>query len=467
MRLRTMTTGRYLVLGALLAALGAAPALEAGRLVSGPMLGHRAHREVTLWLETEGATSVGVDFWIEDRPETRRSITVAGPPTSPGGGQPLRIALPLLEMGARYAYALSIDGSPVALDRPLRFSTTAQWESRAPPPDFSFLLGSCAYVNDPPYDRPGRPYGHSTGIFQHMAASGADFMLWVGDNWYYREADFSSISGLWYRARHDRAVADLQPFLSAMHHYAIWDDHDYGSNDTNKSFEFKGPALEVFNAYWGNPSAGEPGHPGVYTKFFWSDAMFILLDNRWYRDDTRLVPGSGEPKRQLGRHQMDWLKQSLLQSKVLGQSTFTFVASGGQVLSELPTRSEGMVNYLDERAELLEFIRDNGIEGVVFLSGDVHFTELARLRLGDDRRVYELTSSPLLSGAWSDVLSIRPEDPNRIPGTVVNTQNYCQVSVGGPRNARTLVVRSYDSTNTLRWTHEIPAAELRRPKAPR
>ncbi|BET68009.1 alkaline phosphatase D family protein [Opitutales bacterium ASA1] len=448
------------VLAACVAAFVAPTLAEAaGRLVSGPMLGHRAHREVTVWLETEGAQNVEIHYWREDAPENRHTATILQPPATPTGGQPIKAALALLDMGARYAYQIAIDGTPVSFPYPLRFSTTDQWEWRKPPPDFSFLYGSCAYINEPAYDRPGKPYGHTTEIFRHMAASGADFTLWGGDNWYYREADFSSVSGLWHRARHDRATHDLQPLLAAMHHYATWDDHDYGSNDANRSFEFKGPALDVFKAYWGNPSFGEPDNAGVYHKFFWGDAAFIVMDNRYHRDDSELDATLHPHKTQYGSRQVEWLEQSLLQAKQLRHYPFKFVVTGGQVLTSFGGASETFALFPDERARILRFIRDHDIPGVVFLSGDVHFTELARTEIGG-RAVYELTSSPLTSGAWSSADRVRGPDPLRVEGTLFAEQNFCRLAVTGPRDARVLTIQCFDSAGALRWTHDIAASEL-------
>ena len=90
-----------------------------------------------------------------------------------------------------------------------------------------------------------------------MADSGADFMIWGGDNWYLREVDYSSESGIWYRYMHERAQPAVQKLYAAMHHYATWDDHDYGCDDANKSFELKGVTLKAFKTYWGNTSWGE------------------------------------------------------------------------------------------------------------------------------------------------------------------------------------------------------------------
>src|SRR5690606_32402414 len=116
-----------------------------------------------------------------------------------------------------------------------KFQTLADWQFRATAPDFHFITGSCNYLNDEPYDRPGKPYGQGGEIHRHMAESGADFMLWLGDNMYTRPAEYSSPSGIWYRYFKDFSAPEMQPLLRNMHHYAVWDDHDYGPNDSNRS----------------------------------------------------------------------------------------------------------------------------------------------------------------------------------------------------------------------------------------
>ncbi len=97
---------------------------------------------------------------------------------------------------------------------------------------FSFITGSCAYFNEPVYDRPGKPYGGDSIIFESMAKDTAAFALWLGDNWYTREVDLLSPWGLWYRASRDRAQPVLMKPIEDMPQYAIWDDHDYGPDNS-------------------------------------------------------------------------------------------------------------------------------------------------------------------------------------------------------------------------------------------
>lgn len=445
---------------ALLSVLLAATTAAAGTLVSGPMLGYRAHREVFLWVETQDAKSVTLDFWIAGKPETRRTLRQDNPPVTPAGGQVIHFRPGLLEMGATYEYTLSLDGVVQQLAAPARFSTMDLWEWRKPPPDFKFLTGSCLYVNDPVYDRPGPGYGKTRRTVELMGESGADFMVWLGDNWYYREPDYSSISGLWYRARHDRSIPEMQKLLGAMHHYATWDDHDYGPNDSNWTFEFRDEALKIFQAYWGNPSYGERENAGIYTKFYWGDAAFFLLDNHFHRDSATLNQELNPDKTQFGRRQLEWLKHSLLAAQELNHFKFLFIATGNQML-QVNTVAESHQAYRREREEILQFIRDYNLTGVVFLTGDVHHSGVYRRRLDPTGPwVYEITSSPLAAGSWEVEKSAKASDPAVLRETLVGDQNFVTVAVTGEGAERALTISSTDKQGVVRFTHVVKATDL-------
>ncbi|MEY4489034.1 MAG: hypothetical protein RIQ79_1542 [Verrucomicrobiota bacterium] len=490
--------GLALGLGSLTVCAAALEQAPAGTLVSGPMLGYRAHREVLIWVETRDAAEVSLTYQLADTAEATGltpvlpanpapsglsdvpapsaaapvitapvTLTHRAPAACPAGTQPQKFVLPLLEMGRRYTYSISIDGHEQSFPYPLEFRTTDQWEWRRPAPDFSFIFGSCAYLNDPAFDRPGKPYGQGTEIFKHMAGSGADFCLWGGDNLYLREADFSSESGIWYRFSHDRATPDLQKLYAVMHHYATWDDHDYGPDNANQSFEFKDVTLAAFKAYWGNPTYGETANPGVYTKFIWGDAAFFLMDDRTYRDDDILDQDKNPRKTAWGERQFAWLKQSLLYAQSHKNQRFKFIITGGQVIQSVikTARSETHELYRREREELIDFIRDNKITGVVFLTGDVHHTALYRRPIDEtgNRFIYELTSSPFSSASWAAAASEKAADPAVIAGTIVGTQNYCVVKLTGGKDSRAVLIRCYDKTNAFQWEQTIPASALELP----
>ena len=131
---------------------------HAGTLVSGPMLGYQAHREVFLWVEAKDTRKVTLDYWLAGQPATKKTLERTDLPATPAGTQIAHFRPGLLEMGATYEFALSLDGVAQKTAAPAKFRTQPLWEWRTPPPDFKFITGSCAYINDVPYDRPGQPY---------------------------------------------------------------------------------------------------------------------------------------------------------------------------------------------------------------------------------------------------------------------------------------------------------------------
>ena len=108
-------------------------------------------------------------------------------------------------------------------------------------------------------------------------------MLWLGDNVYFREPD-DSRTGVYHRYTHDTSIR-ITMLLGAVHHYAIWDDHDYGPQQPDmRSFIYKGHiTLEAFKNFWANPTYGIPKNKGITTQFKWSDIDFFLMDNRYFR----------------------------------------------------------------------------------------------------------------------------------------------------------------------------------------
>src|SRR5207302_11210079 len=185
--------------------------------------------------------------------------------------------------GTHYAYELLVNGTVAALGRPLRFETPPLWRWHTDPPDFTVALGSCAYINDAPCDRSGPPYGGEYEIFDAIAGTSPDLMLWIGDNVYLRECDWTSRTGILRRYTHSRHLPELQRLLGATNHVAIWDDHDYGPNDSDRGFVLKDASLEAFRLFWDNPSYGISGQSGITTTFEWGDVQLFLLDDRYFR----------------------------------------------------------------------------------------------------------------------------------------------------------------------------------------
>ena len=406
--------------------------LSQPRIISGPMLGPVELRDAKIWAEVSQEVKT-VSLQYNKKGEAKNKV-VSYKGELGNEFNPVTFTVGGLDFNTTYQYKLLINGKPA--NRGGEFTTKDLWQWRKPAPDFSFLTGSCSYFNEPVYDRPGTPYGKDSSIFESMAKEKAAFMLWLGDAWYTREVDYYSEWGLWYRASHDRATPVLQPFLKAMPQFAIWDDHDYGPNDIGKNYILKDASRKVFNSYFCNPSAGENGQ-GIYTMNSWGDVDVFMTDDRWWRSAERMndsVNGKPNPdKRMLGKQQMEWLKNSLLYST----ATFKVIAMGSQVLNPVSPYDKWW-DFPAEYDEFMNFLKEYKINGVVFVTGDRHHSEIIKVDRPGTYSLYDVTASPLTSGTHK-FGGPEKDNPYRILG-IDEKQNYTRISFSGKRNERKMTV---------------------------
>jgi len=424
--------------------------------MAGPMVGYGTHHEVMVWAQTHEPTTVAVRYWRTDAPGQKHTT----PPQETAGedGRIARVIIKNLTPGTQYQFEM-LEGSPlsvIASTHPLHFQTQVLWHRRAEPPPFTFAFGSCLYINDPLYESPKLPpYGGGYEIFESIRAQSPDLMLWLGDNIYLRPTDWSSRGGIFRRYARERAFEPIQGLLGATHNYAVWDDHDYGPNDGDWTYVHKGAALDAFREYWANPSYGLPDTPGVFGQFTWADIDFFLVDVRYYRSSSR-APKTPD-KTLLGERQFNWLIESLTSSK----APFKVVVGGGQFLSPFD-HFEGYAQFPHEQNRLVDALVKRGIEGVVFLSGDRHHSELVRIERDDFYPLYDFTSSPLGSrGAKADK---ERKSPVRVPGTLIHSRrSFGLIRVDGPGKNRVMTLEARDSAGELIWQHKIRARDLQVP----
>ncbi len=432
-----------------LAGLLPAAGLAAG-LASGPMVGYSTMREVAVWVQTDAESRVMLRY----RPagSADEFLASAEVQTFAASFHTAHLIADRVEPGRRYEYEVLVDGVPQARPYRLEFSSQPLWQWRGDPPPFRFALGSCAYVNEPRFDRPGEPYGSDYEIFGHILAREPAFMLWLGDNVYLRESDWNSRTGIYRRYSHTRALPELQPLLGSVHHYAVWDDHDYGPNDSDRSYWLKHVTLEAFKDFWANSNYGAAGS-GVGGIFQWHDVQFFLLDNRWFRAPNERTTGAREL---FGPQQVRWLIDALQFS----QATFKFVVSPGEFLFD-GRHGEAAIHVApEERARIVEAITAERVPGVVFLSGDVHHSRLVEFARPDAYPLYEWTVSSLTAGTSAPD---QVQGTNIVPGSLLLEHNFGLVEISGPRADRTAVLRLVDARGSERWRHVLRARELCRP----
>ena len=418
---------------------------QANLLQSGPMVGYSTMREVLLWVQTKESAEVSFDYWIKGTNRAKVFHT-ASTMTSKAGAYTAHLVADEVQQGHRYEYELLINKKPVKLPYPTEFQSQELWQYRHDPPTFTVALGSCAYVNEPEYDRPGRPYGSHYEIFTAIHEKRPDAMLWLGDNVYTREGDFTE-TGFYHRYTHTRSLSEMQPLLASTHNYATWDDHDFGPNDLDASFVHKELALRTFKLFWGNPSYGINGHPSVISNFTFNDMEFFGLDNRYYRSANSRKTGE---RTMLGEEQLQWLVSRLAESR----APFKFVMVGGQVLNTAAVYENYVRLFPKERERLLTLIEQEGIKGVVFLTGDRHHTELSGYKNKAGNMVYDLTVSSLTAGTPS---KLTEKNDHLIDGTVVLTQNFGILTFTGPRKKRVMNIKIFDSMGKELWSKDLKA----------
>ncbi|MEM9527135.1 MAG: alkaline phosphatase D family protein, partial [Bacteroidota bacterium] len=357
-----------------------------------------------------------------------------------------------VQPGQQYTYQILLDGKAINLPYPTEFTAQPIWRWRQAPPDFTVALGSCTYVNEPVYDRPGAGYGSEYEIFTAIDEKQPDLMVWLGDNMYLREPDWYTKTGYHHRYTHTRSLPEMQPLLARTHHYATWDDHDYGPNNPDRSWVHKELAKETFDLFWGNLTSGLPhskavtGSAGITSTFRYNDTDFFLLDNRSFR--TPNDQKRADNKTLLGQPQLEWLIASL----IFSNSPWKMVCVGGQVLNN-SGRGEAYLEIApEEHAYLLRRINEEGITGVVFLTGDRHHTELSEMTLPNGNKIYDLTISALTSGTGNG----RDEQNDfRVEGTLMVRHNFGILRFSGPLQERRLEVEVFGTQGNLLWKREL------------
>ena len=368
------------------------PPLQAAELLSGPMVGHTTTTTARIWIETDAPAAVKVSYWLDPQQNYQRFLRrpvvkgIAQGRTSDSAPHTGVVELEDLKPGWLVYYELEIDGRPMRAQSPQAFGLMPPTILEGDPPDqlveFSVATASCMY----PAHLPVQP------IWNQVARYRPNALLLLGDNNYmpiFEQAyEISEQVASFVMARSHRNLRDLRglrTLLATTPTYGIWNDHDYGPNDSDRSFRWRQLSLSLFKKYFPNPSAGLPKVPGIFTSFQIADAEFFLLDDRTYRDPNH----APDRKQMLGPDQIEWLKSGLKSSN----ATFKILVSGGTLLVDRQTPGEHWANFGDERNAFLNWLSQEGISGVLVVAGDWHIGSLNRLYRRDSYPLYELISS--------------------------------------------------------------------------
>ena len=167
-----------------------------------------------------------------------------------------------------------------------------------------------------------------------------------------------------------------------------------------------------------------------------------MLDARFHASDSSM----------LGEGQTKWLKEKLEAST----ANFKFIVSGTQILCDNPG-GEDLGDFANSKADLLGFLKEKNIKGVIFLSGDRHYGELLKLEREGAYPLYEMTSSPLTSLVNSGYTKI---NPLRLPETLVLDLNFGKVYLLGQGENRRCRLELRDRAGEFFWQQDIFLSEI-------
>lgn len=409
------------------------------RLMQGPMLGAITPTEISVWIRTSGPYGCALE--VDQDPDFSRPKQSDLVTTSKNNDYCAVLRVSGLKPNTLYYYRIIVNAKPdkYLAHRAPYFCRTAPAENTSA--HFRTAFGSCARFQQ---DR-------KQAIWEVISDWDPDLFFWLGDNIYGDTLDPDILAEEY---RRQRDLPFMQMFLARVPQLAIWDDHDYGINNSSHKNPIKEEALDVFKLYWPNPSYGLPDAPGVFFNYSYGGVDFFFLDNRYYRDPNSMP--DGPDKTHLGKAQKQWLKNELLSSK----APFKMLVSGGGWTKAKGMGGDSWASYIHERNEIFNFIRDNEIKGVVLVSGDTHIGELNAIPWSEHGGYdfYDLVSSPLAQNPEDGWLSRRPEI--RIRPAFFTAPNFGLIEFD-MRNEPTLRFQVIDEYGYSVWDRfELKASDL-------
>jgi alkaline phosphatase D len=305
--------------------------------------------------------------------------------------------------GARSRPGLIATGAEIITGGPT-FAGAVSAEVLPASDTFTLAFGSC--------NRPALPQP----LWSDVRALAPDAFAWLGDIVYADTLDVRRTRRLY---AEQAARREYQALVAQTRVVGIWDDHDYGINDVGSEYPKRAESQQALLDFLGEPAkSARRARAGTYASYVFGEGdrqvKLILLDGRYNRD---LPSARGDT---LGQTQWAWLESELSSST----ARVNLIASGYQVLP-LEHSNEKWGNFPYARRRLLDLVQKTHTPGVVFLSGDRHFSELSCMCDGAlPYPIYELTSSGLTHSYEN------ADEPNRFRvGDLYGKRNFGAVRI--------------------------------------
>lgn len=294
-----------------------------------------------------------------------------------------------------------------------------------------------------------------------------DVFVYLGDNIYGDTNDT-----LLLKAKYD-SLAAKKEFQNLKRHtrlLATWDDHDYGANDIGKYYIYKEQSKKLFLDFFGEPlNTARREREGIYTSYMFEGRgrrlQVILLDGRTFRNDLKAYGGEfGNDPRFF--YKLDYSPQEASDSTLLGEAQWKWLEGELQKPADLRIIGSGSqfgisfngyeawANFPHEQKRFLQLVKKTKANGVMFISGDVHYAEISRLKEEGMYPVYDVTASGITS-TWH----FATPNSNRIEGPVMDN-HFGLITIDWQPKDPVIKMEVWDVRDNQRIEYSIKLSEI-------
>lgn len=300
-------------------------------------------------------------------------------------------------------------------------------------------FGSCAHQDKP------QP------IWDVVSKNSPELFIFSGDNIYASKPETKPIGAQYKKLN---LIPEFRRFREQVPILAIWDDHDYGVNDSGSDNSEKDEAKREFLNQWtyAKDSLGV-GQKGIYhskilggVKKKSPTLQIIMLDTRWFRSPLKKAEDPNSPNRRflptddkkttvLGDEQWSWLEKQLRKP-----ADVRLIVSSIQFVAE-EHGFEKWANFPHEKERFLNLLRRVGPKNLFIISGDRHMGTIAKQEVKGWGTLYDITSSGI-----NRVADIEETDKAYI-GAPIKVENFGLAKIDWSRKKIEFEIR--DATNKV------------------
>lgn len=358
--------------------------------------------------------------------DAARFVPVTSNDEATGGEVIAGFAVDDLAPDTTYHYAVEVDGTLDTIQVG-RFTTFPDG-----PASFRFTVGACARV------------GSNGSVFDAIVREQPLFHLIAGDFHYGDIPDderdrYDDVIGLTLRQPAQAALYRSTPIAY------VWDDHDYGVNDSDSFSASRAAAMAAYRANVPSYELAGALSP-VYQRFDVGRVRFLLTDARSGREGGVTL---------LGADQLAWLLDELVlaaeeQALVVWLNPVPWVADEEE-------GADHWGGFPEERRIIADTIAEHDIDNLLMISGDAHMVAI------DDGTNTDFSSDgtsgfPLLHAAALDRPGTVKGGPYSV-GAIGGSGQYGVVDVRDDGDVIEVDLRAkrYDGTVLLQYRFDVEA----------